>query len=66
MNIASRQEFWNTYTDFSKYCIVNDNATTYIETDFMLGDNMTLEVCFKRTHDKSSDTGVVLVGHHNL
>lgn len=32
----------------------------------MLGDNMTLEVCFKRTHDKSSDTGVVLVGHHNL
>ena len=44
---------------YSDFCVVNDN-NAYILTDFMLGDQMTMEVCFKRTTD--INTGLVTVG----
>lgn len=58
MGVADRQSMWKSRFDDS-LAIVN-NGTGYIETDFMLGDQMTLEVCFKKT--STTRTGALFVG----
>ena len=61
MGVADRQSMWKSRFDDS-LAIVN-NGTGYIETDFMLGDQMTLEVCFKKT--STVRTGYVFVGFYD-
>lgn len=48
MTEAKRQLFWND-GDVDTLAVVNRNTATYISTDFMLGNYMSLEICFKRT-----------------
>lgn len=60
--LAAKQLFFSSDdVDYSEYAVVND-SNACIVTDFMLGDCMTLDVCFKRTHSSSYDTGNILVG----
>lgn len=60
--LAAKQLFFSSDgVDYSEYAVVND-SNACIVTDFMLGDYMTLDVCFKRTHGSSYDTGSILVG----
>ena len=61
MEAAARQNFWKNGFDDS-LAIVN-NGTGYIETNFMLGDQMTLEVCFKKT--STVRTGYVFTGFYD-
>lgn len=58
---GSKQLFWldNINVD-PTLAVVNNHEGTYISTDFMLGNYMSLEMCFKRT--STTDSGQVIVG----
>lgn len=60
--LAAKQLFFSSDVDYSEYAVVND-SNACIVTDFMLGDYMTLDVCFKKID--SSATGLVLVGYES-
>lgn len=59
MEYASKNLFWvdDTYAD---YAVVNEVDSTLLSTDFLLGDQMSLEVCFKLT--KTEYSGDLAVG----
>lgn len=59
MGVADRQSMWK--SGFDDSLAILNNGTGFIETDFMLGDYMTLEVCFKKT--STVRTGGLFVGN---
>ena len=57
--ISSKQLFWLDNNVDPTLAVVN-SGTAYFVTDFLLGDQMTLEVCFKKT--STVRTGALFVG----
>lgn len=58
---SAKQILWNSSVAIDDtLAVVNNNEATYIPTNFMLGNYMTLEMCFKRI--SLTDTGHVIVG----
>ena len=58
MEQAAKNLFW-VDESYSDYCIVNESDQTILSADFLLGDQMSLEVCFKLTkHEYTGDTAV--------
>ena len=58
---SSKQLFWLDNSSVDPSLAVVNSGTANFVTDFLLGDQMALEVCFKKTSD--FDSGITLAGY---
>lgn len=58
---SSKQLFWLDNINVDPTLAAVNSGTANFVTDFLLGDQMALEVCFKKTSD--FDSGITLVGY---